>query len=347
MLVICEDCAKKYHIDESRIQGKRAKFSCKACGHIVVVEKPDQPAAPAPPVAAAVFPEALPVAAKESQPVQPSRKTADAAAVPAKVKGRGKPFLLPLLAVLTAGFVAVSGTFLYLYLQHVPALINEESSLRSMALATAFEQMVKTPLLRKDYWLVSQETKRAALLPGVAYAAAVNGKGVVTAGFFNPQAGFDSSFMQRVKEKGFPVDVLAQHGLKTGAEEGNLRLNIGGLLVDDRVLALPGGDGEIHLGLPAPGTGQHVVMHLLASPLLLIPAGLALLVIGILLVLTNLLIIRPARSLTNTANRISLGELDLVIPAKGSRELRELALAVERMRHSVRIAVERLTARPQ
>ncbi|WP_417915417.1 zinc-ribbon domain-containing protein [Candidatus Electronema sp. JM] len=348
MLVICEDCAKKYHIDESRIQGKRAKFSCKACGHIVVVEKPEQPEAPAP-VVPAVFPEVPPAAAAKDIPsVQSSRKIADAvAAVPAAVKGRGKPFLLPLLAVLTAGFAAVGGTFFYLYLQHVPSLINEESSLRSMALATAFEQAVKTPLLRKDYWLVSQETKRAALLPGVAYAAAVNGKGVVTAGFFNPQAGFDSSFMQRVKEKGFPVDVLAQHGLKTGAEEGSLRLNIGGLLVDDRVLALRGGDGEIHLGLPAPGTGQHVVLHLLASPLLLIPAGLALLVIGILLVLTNLLIIRPARSLTNTANRISLGELDLVIPAKGSRELRELALAVERMRHSVRIAVERLTARPQ
>jgi HAMP domain-containing protein len=62
------------------------------------------------------------------------------------------------------------------------------------------------------------------------------------------------------------------------------------------------------------------------------------------LLLTDWLIIRPARSLTNAANRISLGELDLAIAAEGSRELRDLALAVERMRHSVRIAVERLTA---
>ncbi|MCI5224847.1 MAG: hypothetical protein D3924_19810, partial [Candidatus Electrothrix sp. AR4] len=40
MLVICEDCAKKYDIEESRIKGAKAKFSCRACGHIIVVEKP-------------------------------------------------------------------------------------------------------------------------------------------------------------------------------------------------------------------------------------------------------------------------------------------------------------------
>ena len=40
MLVICEDCAKKYNVDESRIKGKKARFSCYECGHIIVVEKP-------------------------------------------------------------------------------------------------------------------------------------------------------------------------------------------------------------------------------------------------------------------------------------------------------------------
>ena len=44
MLVICEDCAKKYNIDESRIKGEKAKFTCKECGHIIVVEKPETPA---------------------------------------------------------------------------------------------------------------------------------------------------------------------------------------------------------------------------------------------------------------------------------------------------------------
>ena len=39
MLVICEDCSKKYNVDESKIKGTRARFSCQECGHIIVVVK--------------------------------------------------------------------------------------------------------------------------------------------------------------------------------------------------------------------------------------------------------------------------------------------------------------------
>lgn len=41
MLIICEDCAKRYNIDETRIHGKRARFTCKECGHIIIVDKTD------------------------------------------------------------------------------------------------------------------------------------------------------------------------------------------------------------------------------------------------------------------------------------------------------------------
>lgn len=41
MLVICEDCAKKYNIDESKIRGNRARFTCNECGHIIIVDKAD------------------------------------------------------------------------------------------------------------------------------------------------------------------------------------------------------------------------------------------------------------------------------------------------------------------
>jgi hypothetical protein len=41
MLVICEDCAKKYNIDESRIKARRARFTCNECGHIIIIDKAD------------------------------------------------------------------------------------------------------------------------------------------------------------------------------------------------------------------------------------------------------------------------------------------------------------------
>ncbi|MGE4401456.1 MAG: zinc-ribbon domain-containing protein [Desulfobulbus sp.] len=46
MLAICEECSKKYNIDESKMKGTRARFSCQECGHIIVVVKSNGAAAP-------------------------------------------------------------------------------------------------------------------------------------------------------------------------------------------------------------------------------------------------------------------------------------------------------------
>uniref|UniRef100_UPI004055D37F zinc-ribbon domain-containing protein n=1 Tax=Candidatus Electronema sp. TaxID=2698783 RepID=UPI004055D37F len=341
MLVICEDCAKKYHIEESRIKGQRAKFACKACGHIIVVEKPV--GADSPPAAAELDAAAAKAGAASVQPDR--RKTADPVAA-AAARGRGKPFLLWLMAAMAVGLLAVGGSFLHLYSRELATLLAQERELRSLALALSLKEAVKTSLLRQDSSLITQETERAALLPGMAYAAVINEQGAAVAGLFNPQAGFDSRFIQQVKEKGFPVEVLAQNGLKAGAKEGSVLLSIGGLPVHDRVLALGDADGEIHIGIPAAGVGQ-MARQAMLSQLFLVSAGLALLVAGLILFLADWLVVRPARTLTNIANRISLGELDLAITVEGSRELRDLGAALERMRHSVRIAVERLTAKRQ
>ena len=39
MLAICEECSKKYNVDESKMKGDKARFSCQECGHIIVVTK--------------------------------------------------------------------------------------------------------------------------------------------------------------------------------------------------------------------------------------------------------------------------------------------------------------------
>ena len=40
MIVICEECGKKYRIDPAKILGKAASFKCRVCAHVVVVDKP-------------------------------------------------------------------------------------------------------------------------------------------------------------------------------------------------------------------------------------------------------------------------------------------------------------------
>ena len=38
MIVICEECGKKYRINPDKIKGKAASFKCRACARAVSVE---------------------------------------------------------------------------------------------------------------------------------------------------------------------------------------------------------------------------------------------------------------------------------------------------------------------
>ncbi len=50
MIVICEECGKKYTVDLNKIQGTRANFKCSNCDHLIVVKKPSAPTVSKPPV---------------------------------------------------------------------------------------------------------------------------------------------------------------------------------------------------------------------------------------------------------------------------------------------------------
>jgi methyl-accepting chemotaxis protein len=39
MIVICEECGKKYRIDPAKIKGEKARFKCRSCSHMITVDK--------------------------------------------------------------------------------------------------------------------------------------------------------------------------------------------------------------------------------------------------------------------------------------------------------------------
>ncbi len=43
MIVICEECGKKYSIDASKVGDKGARFRCKACKNTILIQKPEAP----------------------------------------------------------------------------------------------------------------------------------------------------------------------------------------------------------------------------------------------------------------------------------------------------------------
>lgn len=42
MIIICEDCGKKYRLDPFKLQGRSARFKCRACDHLIQLPAPEQ-----------------------------------------------------------------------------------------------------------------------------------------------------------------------------------------------------------------------------------------------------------------------------------------------------------------
>jgi HAMP domain-containing protein len=56
-------------------------------------------------------------------------------------------------------------------------------------------------------------------------------------------------------------------------------------------------------------------------------------------------VVRPIRHLSDMADRISMGDLEATVAVEGQGEVAKLALSIERMRTSVKTAIERLESR--
>ncbi|HID69485.1 MAG TPA: HAMP domain-containing protein [Desulfobacterales bacterium] len=321
MLVICEDCAKKYNIDETRIQGERAQFTCNGCGHIIVVTKPQVDTS---------LPEKEIEPEKETKSNEPSTPVA---------RGKGIPIRSYIFLTMTMGFLVISAAFAYLYLKYIPGIIYDQIELRTSAISESFSGVITKPLLLRNYLQVNKEAQRTSRLPGAAYAAVINKKGIVVAGFFSDLSRFDREFEMQVKKKGFPTSVLSENKLGTG--DGHNRILIGGQTIYDTVVSIPNSGGEVHVGIYVSEVDK-AIRNALISPVTLSVAGAILLIGFIILFLLTRTITRPMQELTDVANRISLGELDLTISPRGPREMRELAAAFERMRFSIKAAVDRL-----
>ena len=333
MLVICEDCAKKYEIDETKIQRDKAQFACKECGHIIVVEKPKN-------VDSVIDSANTMSSSEETETVIEQSSVSAPAPVAGRSAGKGTPVRAYILVTMLLGFLLVSAAFAYLYLTFIPSIINHQIDLRTQAVSTAFSGAVKKPLILRNYLQVNKEAKRISKIPGIAYTAVVNAKGKVIAGFFNDINKFDSQFVQDVKKAGFPKQIIEQNPLTSGVSH-NARFTIGGQEIVDEVSLISDTGSTVHVGVHVAEVND-AIRNALMSPITLSILA-ALLFIGLLMaIFLSSLIAKPMSELTDVANRISFGQLDLEIPSKGPREMRELATAFDRMRVSIKAALDRL-----
>jgi HAMP domain-containing protein/uncharacterized protein YlaI len=312
MEVICEKCERKHNIDENRIKGPRVKFACLDCGHTISIQKN-----------------------------QKKKKSSTSLSTPKKKGGEGLSIKTYLLLTMTLGFIVITGTFTFLAFRYIPDIISNQIELRTQAITSAFSGGIQKPLLLRNYLQVNQEAKRTSQLPGVAYAAVVNDKGIVVGGFFSDLKKFDQDFADLIKLKGFPADLLNQNKLTPGADKNNARITMGGQTIFDEVAPIPDTGGQVHVGIYVSEIDT-AIRDAVFSPLTLSLSLVVLLFGFAIFILTGRSITKPMVDLTDIVNRISLGETDLAITPSGPREMRELSSAFERMHQSVKYVMSKL-----
>ncbi len=323
MIIFCEECGKKYKIDENKIAGEKGRCKCQSCGHIMEIVKsaPD-------------------TTAESSSEENNSVKTGnaddgvmeqDTGAAPVEQQTKlpalqGMSLNLKLLINFLGLMALFGGVLTYFYLSFFPSLLAENINARADSVARVGAIALAQPLSMGDDVQVNKIIKDISGLPGVAYVAIPGSDKNFIAGELNRAAG-----------KAFDANGLKGAGRDTGD------LQISGQQIHDAAAKIKSSSRKVHVGLYLQqGAMKQDVLDL--APLLIILA--TLLVLGAIsfIILANS-ISKPIKELAAAAQRISLGELELPIEIKGDGEIRELASSLERMRISIKSAIERLRRR--
>jgi len=139
MIIICEECGKKYQIDPSRIKATGAKAKCTGCGNMMTIPKPEAKpeAKPVEPPPALRPTREIPAKGEQpprpkEEPPPPSReeKPEVKEEMPkAKKKGVGLRFKIFVLFFLVPIILFVGAGYLYLVqLENLSSLITQEST---------------------------------------------------------------------------------------------------------------------------------------------------------------------------------------------------------------------------
>jgi len=242
-------------------------------------------------------------------------------------------------------FILLLGVLVFLvYQQFVPPLVEEQIDLRAESVTRAFAAAALQPVVERNYLQVNKLAEGTAKLPGVAYASAVNARGIPIAGIFSDLGKLNPSFAQLVKQRGFPRDLFKDHPIPDGAEGRKARVMVGDQEILDYAMRLGESGAEVHVGLFTKDVDAAVRRTVI--PLIVLLGVMA--VVGIIAVyLISQAVSRPIRQLAEQADYISQGHLEREIDIKASGEVGQLAHAFKRMQAAIRYSVVQLRKQQQ
>ena len=384
MIVICEECGKKYRLDVSKIKGSAARFKCRVCTHMIMVSKP-QSASPA--AVAEDLPakeKAAETAGKKASAAKPDitfdRSATERSQVrPVRKAGafnlRTKMVLLFLFIPLV---LMIGASLLYLWqLEQMSALLTKESTkiVNQMAEEKIADLSTAVAIQSRLYLLAHPELKKEDFMNDMGFKTlAVQKVGLTgytalyempdpenvwrTWAHVNPKIiSIDMSTLKKPLGRNFPGFWKIYTGVKGGKRSQGYYTwqDKDGKFRDKFMVCTPVAGTPFVVAATTyldEFTGPIKLMESRAEILtqktrLMTYAilGGTLLLIGIIVSIYGHRLTGKIKSLTDVAERISIGDLEIEVEARSRDEIGELAEAISRMQESIRLSIERLRRR--
>ena len=382
MIVICEECGKKYRIDPSKIKGTAARFKCRVCTHMITVSKP-QAASPADSqidmsvtaiestdseTAAAGREIKLDRSAVDRIPVKPARKSG---AMNLRTKMLLLFFFVPLLLMIAASFL-----YFWQFDKMSTLLTNESTKIvNQMAEDQIADLSTAVAIQCRLYLLAHPELKKEDFMNDMGFKTlAVQKVGLTgyTALYEMPDAdniwrtwahvnpkiiGIDMSTLKKPLGRNFPGFWKIFSGVKGGKRSQGYYTwqDKDGKFREKFMVCTPVAGTPFVIAATTyldEFTGPVKLMenraNLLTERTRLITwaiLGGTILLIGLIVSIYGHRLTSKIKSLTDIAERISIGDLGIEIETKSRDEIGELAEAISRMQDSIRLSIERLRRR--
>lgn len=378
MIVICEECGKKYRIDPHAIIGARARFKCRACGHTVNVQKPAVAAPEETQPADTAGPQRQPALAPERPDDAASDQTAAKLAMQDVRSGKMglRAKMLLLFLVVPVLIIAAAGTAYVWQMKKFAAQMTQQTTrvvtrmgedvirrtARSVASQCRQYLLAHPDLAPKDF--MSDENFRQIAVQHVGltgYTALYEVGPMVTWAHPNPK--IIGKPLTKLVAKPMGKFITQWIHIVKPLDNGENVENAGYYTWTDPDGALR---PKFMVVTPVEGTKYGVAatiyMDEFTRPLDKVKreaqkrtaaienvtygiiAGTLLLVGLIVLIYSNRLTGR-IKALTEHAERISVGELDAELDIRSEDEIGALGEAITRMQDSIRLSIERLRKR--
>jgi len=383
MIVLCEECGKKYRIDPANIRGEGAWIRCRTCNHITVI--PDSMVARATGSAAVSAPE--PMAMPSPASTGPAPTVANAVAAPeshgksaSTVKVRYTGLIAKFMLFLVLPFVIIYGVIIFL-------TINKMGEMNQITIdqsATAVMDVARLSIKDKarsvarqtrQYLYTHPDLKKEDFNRDVYFkkvAVQKVGENGYTALYEMPEAGGAWRTWAHINPKIVGVNMADFKGAM-GSYFNDFWKIVSGVRngkESEGIYTWKDIDGKMRpkLMFCAPIEGTPYVIAATAyvgefiAPVKTIEAKVrtltddttrwAIIMMAIGLLINAIIILVYGRALTGriihlaeVADRISVGELDAEVDVKSKDEIGELGEAIARMQDSLKISIQRLRRR--